>query len=237
MLKLQEKYSAKMTLEKIGEYLSATPRGRKRVIQELNRKSNLIEIDFSEAKNAISRFIAYGDGNEEVIYSEINRMEKKLAMSELQKEQINLSIDALESFLDVADEVVIKDYEFMREDPSIPTTLLVSGVTIDVNPEIILRKMDLETGSQVGAVKIYFSKNYPLSDDAGRYMATILYQYLEEHFGDIGKADYTNCFVIDAFNQKVFRTPRFNKRYRSDIQAACEEIARAWAFIIKPNRI
>ena len=237
MLKLQEKYSAKMTLEKMGEYLSASPRGRKRVIQELNRKTNLIETDFSEAKNAIAIFIAYGDGNEEVIYSEISRLEKKLAMSELQKEQINLSIDALESFLDVADEVVIKDYEFMREDPSIPTTLLISGVTIDVNPEIILRKMDLETGSQVGAVKIYFSKNFPLSDDAGKYMATILFQYLEAHFADVGVADYTNCYIIDAFNQKVFRTPRFNKRYRSDIQAACEEIARAWAFIIRPDRV
>ncbi len=237
MLKLQEKYSAKMTLEKIGEYLSASPRGRKRVIQELNRKSNLIETDFSEAKNAIARFIAYGDGNEEVIYSEISRLEKKLAMSELQKEQVNLSIDALESFLDVADELVIKEYEFLREDPSIPTTLLISGVTIDVSPEIILRKMDLETGSQVGAVKIYFSKNFPLSDNAGKYMATILFQYLEAHFADVGAADYTNCYVIDVFNQKVYRTPRFNKRYRSDVQAACEEIARAWAFIIKPNRL
>ena len=237
MLKLQEKYSAKMSLERLGEYLTASPRGRKRVINELNRKTNLIETDFSEAKNAISRFIAYGDGNEEVINSEIGRLEKKLAMSELQKEQINLSIDALESFLDVADELVIKDYEFMREDPSIPTTLLISGVTIDVSPEIILRKMDLETGSFVGAVKIYFSKNFPLSDDAGRYMATILYQYLENHFADVGVPDYTNCYVIDAFNQKVYRTPRFNKRYRSDIQAACEEIARAWAFIIRPNRV
>ena len=237
MLKLQEKYSAKMTLERLGEYLSATPRGRKRVIGELNRKTNLIETDFSEAKNAISRYIAYGDGNEEVIYSEIGRLEKKLAMSELQKEQINLAIDSLESFLDVADEVVIKDYEFLREDPSIPTTLLIAGVTIDISPEIILRKMDLETGSFVGAVKIYFSKNYPLSDNAGKYMATLLYQYLEAHFSDVGKADYTNCYVIDVFNQKVYRTPRFNKIYRADIHAACEEIARAWAFIIRPDRV
>jgi hypothetical protein len=237
MQKLQEKYSAKMTLERLGKYLSATPRGRKRVIQELNRKSNLIEPDFSEAKNAIARYIAYGDGNEEVIYAEIERLEKKLAMSELQKEQINLSIDSLESFLDVADEVVIKDYEFLREDPSIPTTLLIAGTTIDVSPEIILRKMDLETGSFVGAVKIYFSKNYPLSDNAGKYMATLLYQYLEAHFADVGKADYSNCFVIDVFNQKVYRTPRYNKIYRADIHAACEEIARAWAFIIRPNRV
>ena len=237
MLKLQEKYSAKMSLERLGKYLSTSPRGRKRVINELNRKTNLIETDFSEAKNAISRYIAYGDGNEEVIYSEIGRLEKKLAMSELQKEQINLEIDSLESFLDVADELVIKDYEFLREDPSIPTTLLIAGVTIDISPEIILRKMDLETGSFVGAVKIYFSKNLPLSENAGKYMATLLYQYLESHFADVGKPDYTNCYVIDVFNQKVYRTPRFNKIYRADIHAACEEIARAWAFIIRPNRV
>lgn len=237
MLKLQEKYSAKITLEKLGEYLAATPRGRKRVVDNLGKKETTINADFNEAKNAISRFIAYGDGNEEVIYSEITRIEKKIPISDLQKEQLDLSVDSLEAFLDIADELVIKDYDFLREDPSIPTSLLIAGVTIDISPEIILRKMDLESGSKVGAVKIYFSKNYPLSEDAGKYMATLLYQYLGSHFRDIGNADYNNCYVLDVFNQKVYRTPRFNKRYKSDVHAACEEIARAWAFKIKPNRL
>lgn len=237
MLKLQEKYSAKITVEKLGEYLAATPRGRKRVIDNLGKKETTINADFNEAKNAISRFIAYGDGNEEVIYSEITRIEKKIPISDLQREQLDLSVDSLEAFLDIADQLLIKDYDFLREDPSIPTSLLISGVTIDISPEIILRKMDLETGSKVGAVKIYFSKNYPLSDDAGKYMATLLYQYIVSHFSDIGMADYNNCYVLDVFNQKVYRTPRFNKRYKSDVHAACEEIARAWAFKIKPNRV
>lgn len=237
MLKLQEKYSAKISLEKLGEYLSATPRGRKRVVDNLGKKENIINTNFNESKKAISRFIAYGDGNEDVINSEIMRIEKKIPMSDLQKDQLNLSIDSLEAFLDIADELIIKDYDFLHEDPSIPTSLLIAGVTIDISPEIILRKMNLETGSKVGALKIYFSKNYPLSENSGKYMATLLYQYLESHFSDIGKADYNNCYVVDVFNQRVYRTPKFNKRYKSDVHAACEEIARAWAFKIKPNKL
>ena len=35
----------------------------------------------------------------------------------------------------------VYSYDFLNEDPSIPTSLLISGVTVDINPEIILRKM------------------------------------------------------------------------------------------------
>jgi hypothetical protein len=34
--------------------------------------------------------------------------------------------------------------------------------------------------------------------------------------------------VIDVFNQEVYAAPRAYRRRQMDIEAACEEIARAW---------
>lgn len=233
MNKLQKKYSPKINLEKLGEYLAASPRGRRRVIKSLKRKRKFVSTSYKQAEKIISKYIAYGEGHDELVLNEIKRLEKKIPVSDLDEQKDLLCIEAMELFLDIADEISINEFDSMKEDPTTPTSIMIAGVTIDINPEIILRNLNLETGSKVGAIKIYFSKNYPLSRNAGYYMSTILYQYLEEHLGDVGEPDHSHCYVIDVFNQKVYETPRAHKRYRADVQAACEEIARAWAFLKK----
>jgi len=117
-----------------------------------------------------------------------------------------------------------------RGDPE-AVPLLVAAVQVSVRPDVIIRSTNRSGGQTVGAIKLYFPKTISLSDDAGAYIATTLHQYVNEYFSAYGTADYRRCHVVDVFGQQIFTAPPSFIRRRRDIEAACEEIARAWAAV------
>jgi hypothetical protein len=75
---------------------------------------------------------------------------------------------------------------------------------------------------------LYFSKNEPLTNKIGEYIAAILHQYAEARLAKRGGCDRRLCRVIDVFTGRFFLAPKAIKRKREDITDACQEIERMW---------
>lgn len=135
--------------------------------------------------------------------------------------------DALVAFLDVADDLDLDGYSLWRGDPK-PSRLDIQGVSVSVRPELLLTSSNRLGELTEGAVKLYINKSHPMFDEAGLYTATMLHHFVDTYPYVDGSCDYRSCYVVDVFGQRVFSAPRSFKLRRKSIEAACEEIKRAW---------
>ncbi len=108
------------------------------------------------------------------------------------------------------------------------TSLTKSGVAISVRPDVLLRRTGRDGEPSAGAIKLHFAKTSPLDERAAEYVGVILHEYGELFLSHLGLATYRNFFVIDVFAQRIYSAPRAWVRRRSEVDAACEEIASRW---------
>lgn len=137
-------------------------------------------------------------------------------------------LDAFQTFRGFVGEFPLADLHVTRA-PASPRLVQIGGVGVSVRPELHLSQTNDEK-KRIGALKLCFSKNDPLSEDRARYAATILHQYIEAQYPRTGRADYRLCLVVDVFGRKFFSAPRNYKCKQQDIEVACREIAIAWPF-------
>jgi len=139
-----------------------------------------------------------------------------------------LSAEALESFLAFVDEIDLSRFALTRAGDSAPA-MSVCGVEVSVRPDILLRAAGV--AAPVGAVKIYVSKNFPFDEKSGAYAGVIVHQYVSDVLAANAKPEPGDSCVIDVFQRKIFVAPRAYKKKRTDVAAACEEIAQRWAAV------
>lgn len=223
----QERNGPRISINKLGEYLVATPGRRRTIIAAQKRPSDFIVIRYREAVEAITAFLELGAQDEALIIRAIQQLESKQVTSDFQDQDRDLSIQALESFLDITDAICVQGATIARGEPA-PPQLIIEGVNVSARPEIVLTAQDRSGNSAVGVIKLYLSKSFPLTTDAGEYIGALLQQYATEHLSANGRCDYRMCQTIDVFARQIHLAPRAHIRRRSDIQAACQEIARAW---------
>ena len=144
--------------------------------------------------------------------------------SDFVRQDRNASADAIEEFLDAAEQLEIDDLFAEGVDRSTNAAMSIAGVNVSVRPDVILK--DKVTGEVKGAVKLHFSKTAPLSTKSREYSATALRVYLEEEGHQ--HVDPKKCYVVDVPTQSVSHAPKAFKRKMNDIEAACEEIAARW---------
>jgi hypothetical protein len=99
-----------------------------------------------------------------------------------------------------------------------------------VRPDLVLRRKSTRFGELVGAVRLYFGKHEPLSEQAARYSSAVLQEFLRQHHPE-SQPSPKQTLVIDVFNKEVFQAPSSSHRLLSDVKNACEEIARMWEVV------
>ncbi len=214
-------------MNKLGEYMVATASRRERIIRDQKRPKAFKSTRYNDAQEAITSYLVDG-AKDDYLYAEIERLYTTNPANPWQLQNNQLCAEAPESFLDVVDEIPLEGLELRRGVADAPK-LHIGEVAVSVRPEIILTGTN-RAGEQInGALKLYFPKSFPLDKRAGEYVGTTLHQFVTMYPVAAGKPDYQWCFVVDVSGGEVFTAPRSHKRRRSDIEAACREIARAWS--------
>jgi hypothetical protein len=213
-------------VNKLGEYLIATPARRRRIIFDAKYPQEFITRRYLKAESAIKDFYLNAAKDERIILNAIKELQEYRPKNKHQLEVKNSCIDALSKFLKLNDNFAIVDgdkhyYEGINKS----ATLNFAGTEISVRPEVLI----FENGEICGAVKLYLSKSHPLSKDSGEYISTLIKSYLEEEYDLTIKA--RNCFVLDVFSNNIFIAPNAFKKRLNDIEAACEEISSRWPTI------
>lgn len=222
----RERANPRMSLNKLGEYLTANMPGRRRtIIKEQRKPKDFIVARYSKAEQAIKEYFTTHKPNTDQLRRAIASLSAMAHQESWEGQTADLCTKALISFLNIAEQVPTNGYTPVEGGNTVPK-LNVSGLDISVRPEVLLT--DPESGAIVGGIKLYLGKTHPLSDDAMIIVSTVFYRYLAETLSDECVVAPQNCFVVDVFAGKVMHAPKTYKRNMQHVRAACNEIATLW---------
>lgn len=215
----------RISLNKLGEYLVASPRRRRSIINEQKHPKDYIVSRYQLAENAIISCLILKKNCLYNIDKLMKEIECKPDASKWHKENSVLCSQAFLSFLNFFQDIPVFEYTLTQGDPN-PKKMNLGGVEVSVRPDILL--LDPVNEMVIGGIKLYITKTYPLDDRSGIFVSTVLYRYLaqDELYGSAINNKY--CFVVDVFAQKPYQAPKSWKKNMYDIEAACAEMAAVW---------
>ncbi len=211
----------KISLNKLGEYMTATPARRRRIVEDQINPKDFIAARYTDAREKISDYIAGNIGEQDLIQV-AEKLRNQSYDSKFTAQDKSLSADAIDAFLDVSDQLPT-GYKFEKVVASDKSTLEISGVMVSIRPDVYLKNDNNEV---VGAIKLHFPKSNPLTTTSGEYVATGLRTFVQENTSDI--IDHKLCVVVDVPSSNVILAPKAGKKRMNDIEAACEEISARW---------
>lgn len=212
---------SKISLNKLGEYMTATPARRRRIIEDQIAPSNFIAARYADARENITNFIVGVISDDSLEQKAIELRDKNYDSNFIAQDK-NLSADAIDSFLEISDQLPA-DYKFEKTSVNLKATLEISGVNVSIRPDIYIKN---DNGEMVGAIKLHFPKSNPLTTTSGEYVATALKEFVQENSS--APISPKLCIVIDVPSSTVITAPKAGKKRMMDIEAACEEISAQW---------
>lgn len=211
----------RISLNKLGEYLTATPARRRRIVEDQINPKEFIAARYTDARENISNYIAGAIGEQELTDA-AKTLRNQTHESKFITQDKSLSADAIDEFLELSDQLPT-DYRFEKVAASDSSTLEISGVTVSIRPDVYLLN---DNNQVVGAIKLHFPKSNPLTTTSGEYVATGLRTFMQEY--SQATIDPKLCIVIDIPSSNLIAAPKAGKKRMSDIEAACEEINARW---------
>jgi hypothetical protein len=228
MADLRIRATPRISVNKLAEYMVATPARRRGIIRDQKVRREVVVARYQEVYSAIAEYLA-DSADVGPVYRRLDKLYSATAKSAWELQNNQLSAEALEWFLSFVDEIDLSQFETIRAAQTLPL-MDVAGVGVSVKPSVLLRVPG--TSRVAGAVHIYLSKLFAFDDEAAAYAGAVVHQFVDtvlEHGNH--KVDPANSYVIDVFARRIHVGPRAYKRRRKDIEAACEEIAQRWAAV------
>lgn len=201
--------------------MTATPARRRRIIEDQIAPKDFIATRYSDARESIVDCIA-GKISEDQLTQIAEDLRKKEYDSKFTTQDKNLSADAIDSFLEISDQLP-EHYKIERVLANDKSTIEISGVEVSIRPDAYIKNDNDEV---IGALKLHFPKSNPLTTTSGEYVATALKTFVQE--GAKNPIDHKLCIVVDVPSSSVISAPKAGKKRMIDIEAACEEIGAQW---------
>lgn len=215
----------RISVNKLGEYLTATPSRRKRIIEDQQQPKTFIAARYSDAREEIVEYLSTGMNDDSKILSAATELRIPNGGTEFAEQDRQASASAIENFLEASENLDLEGLVVESGESTSSNTMEVAGVDISMRPDAVLK--DPESGQVVGCVKLHFPKTSPLTPQAAEYVATAMRVYLESA-EENSAIDHSKCYVVDVPTQRVVSAPKAFKRKMNDIEAACEEIDARW---------
>jgi hypothetical protein len=227
MAGLIERTLPRISVNKLGEYMTASPRRRRLIVQDQRRPKGFLVPRYNEALSAIVSFLTSPERDVAIVLKQIERLAGASPTSAWEAQRNSLCAEALQAFLEIVEQFPA-EWKLQRGQQR-PPLLVYGDVSVSVRPELIVEAVNRRGDATKGAIKLYFSKMAPLSNDAGSFIATAVADFAEQFLVLEGSADPKLCQVVDVFAKTIHVAPRARVGRRREIVAACGEIARAWA--------
>lgn len=217
----------KMTVNKLGEYLVASPRRQRRILEQLKYpdENRFGAVAHSEAREAIKAYFVSGF-DPKIILDCISLLKGKDPVNDYQEAMINSSVEGLELVLE--SEEIDKGLTYLPYEGPNPK-LNLHGVEISVYPDLIVENTIRGT-EFVGALKLHLSKNSSNTEEGDKYIAAILHMFGTEHLNSLGKDSTRPSLYLsyDIFADTFTECPKSISRRMEDINAGCLNIVAIW---------
>ncbi|HEL2981679.1 hypothetical protein I5W21_03535 [Stenotrophomonas maltophilia] len=215
----------KISLNKLGEYLTATPSRRKRIVQDQQEPKTFIAARYSDAREEIVQYLSTGMEDDSALIAAAQRLRRDDSGTDFAYQDRLASAEAIDNFLEVGEQIELDDLVVVPVENSASESMQISGVSVSVRPDAYLK--DPVTGEIRGAIKLHFPKTTPLTESAAEYVGAATKVFLQREKKS-PVVDHRRCYVIDVSTQTVSTAPKSHVRKMNDIAAACEEIDARW---------
>jgi hypothetical protein len=222
-----ERVNPRISVNKLGEYLCASPARRRTIIRDQKHPSDFVVARYNHVYDAIVDYLCSGNDMAR-IFQAIDTLRAIVPDTDFKEQDKLLSINALESFSRIANNLTIEGANYSSFDRK-PPRLHINGVDISVRPEIQLIR-SIRNNSKVGFFKLYIGKTHRLTQEAAAYIGALIRMYTEAFIAELGDYDPHICKVVDVFSEKIYPAPASYVRRMNDIEAACDEISRTWNY-------
>lgn len=218
----------RISINKLGEYLTATPARRKSIIKDQKYPPEIfITGKYNDAFDPIIDFFVRDALNPEGLHRAVGALSSRPTRNDPEAADLKNNILALQRLIKTADTVPFAGLTF-RAAKQQGALLTIGKVAVSIRPELEIVAPQRGGGTKYGLLKLYLGKTHPLNEESGQLIATTVHQFAETHFGSPENVDRKRCYVLDVFQGKLFIAPVSYTKRRSDIEAACEEIAARW---------
>ena len=217
---------ARISINKLGEYMDASASRRKQILRDQKAPSTFKVARYRDARETIVQHMEEGMADDSFAIQRVEELRNDLSGSDFTAQDRQLSADAIEDFLLLAEEIEVEGLSVQSGSAFAGEIMDFGGTAVSMRLDAILKNS--ETGKIVGCVKLNFSKSAPLQNKAAEYVATALREHLEKNLSSPEHVDPSLCYVVDVPTGTVSCAPKANKKRLSDLHAAGEEIAARW---------
>ncbi len=218
----------RISVNKLGEYLTATPVRRKRIIHDAKFPSTFMVSRYVAAENAIADWICSGGTDELMLTQAIAALRTGEPRSSFARSRRDCCVTAIARAARLQDKLRLPNGRVTYVRANSATPLSLGELTVSVRPEVLLY---VGGGDQrrLGGIKLYFSKQHPLDQQAADFISTLLWQSLVIRAAkDFVLLDPEQIKVVDVLAGEVYMLPKTYKQRLKEIAAAGEEIAERW---------
>lgn len=215
------------------EYYEANPETRAEIIKSCKIKDPRgisISQRYNQAQEIISEFMANSLGFEDALENYVDHL-KKLSKNAPEKkaQRLLLCAEAVEKFAKMGkatnrafNKFIINNTSHMKGQK-----VKIKGVNVSIRPEMAL---SVDGGlTQVGFIKLIFSKTKEIETTVARGVAVLARLYYKEVKKQKFKSEY--CYVIDVFANKIYVAPENDEEILDGYRVCCFEIAHKWNLI------
>ncbi len=211
-----------ISLNQLAEFSKATPKGKKRILDQQITPNKLLIPWYQSAKGSIKEY--FKDVNDKTpLLNGINKLESKITNSKRQVIDKKVSIEALNKlkYLSLPKMLGTINYQLIKIDQK---SLSIYGVEIKIAPDIII-KGRIGDVNVYGAIKLHLCKSKPFDVNQSKYVSTLLYKYLMNEVVKEGEKVIPElCFCLDIFSERIVGAPVDTRKEIADIKLLCLEI-------------
>lgn len=229
-----------ISANQLAEYLTATPHGRKRIIQSARWQSTAVVARYKHARSAIAGCLCDATKSPTTYAKHRSALEDKLsaATSGWEKTDLEASIEALDRYNATLNHTGANKLDCTALTGSVPP-LLIGGLRVRVTPDVTIAKDDPKAlEPRVGAVVTMIAKGESSGTkraEKAKTAAVLVWLFAEKHLTGKGTPDRKLCFSFDVFDGNLVAAGASIATRINNITAACEEIAHGWSKASPPD--
>lgn len=219
--------NARISLNKLAEYLEADSQRRKKIVYDAKYPQEFITTRYREVRPCISDYLC-GRTDDDGLRDLALALRSRKSGTKFQLDDYRNSADSIDHFLN-QEKSALSGLDFVAPEDNFK--MVIAGVSISINPDLIIYNT-IRGVRNVGAIKMHLSKSNTLTLDSQKAVAAILHQYVKDHIAEAGERPNPNlCFSSDIFSEKIVLSPSSHVRIMQKVEIACEEIALRWVSI------
>lgn len=221
-----------LSVNKLAEYIISKGARQRKLLHDRKYPDPDFQMGMfhREASEAVRKYIADGCVDAVPIGNSIAALKQQAPEKLGTIRRLNANVDAMERFLEMLDDIHIAGEPELGAHTAEKIT--IHGVKISVRPEIIVRGSGPKGKKLVGAIKLHFTKSFPMTDESAGYVSAIVQEYCKVHLLGSDETLFSDyCQVIDIGCGKVFPGVKSTTARMKDVAAECQNIAALWPTI------